>query len=933
MRPSLRNFAAIFLLAIASFMASQSGFFRGIDNTFREWRFANHDVETTGEIVFIDIDARSLQQVGQWPWPRWVHAGVLDKLVEYGADEIAFDVDFSSKSSYENDQILADALEEAGGFTYLAALQQVGFDTNGTPLLITNVPIALFREHSELALVNVEPSEDGLVWEFTKYGMVDERIVASLPTIFSPKDEETSNNFYYIDYAISLDSIDRISLTDLLNGQVDPSRIAGKKAIVGASALELGDLLEVPRYGRIPGPMVQILAAETRLQGRELRDGGPVVAWFIFLLVALVVCRIRKPPIVRLALAFVASAAVLELFALYAQSQLMFYSDTFWFHGALLLVFVLKILEAMDLQRLLVRRVSDENSRMQIILDRVVADNFDGVIVINSDLVVLAASRPAEEMFSPRQELTGSKISMLPDKLYQEISAALERAKHHRERLDETVIYVLETDANGEPELVIEYSITVSTINKVDDDDLRVSRKDHVACLTFRDITHRYIHQKRMDYLANHDPLTGAFTRARLEEELQSFIAETRSGRPTGLTLVLLDLDRFKNINETLGHAAGDGVLKEVARRMNEFGLYSVARLGADRFAGVTPHVLSHDGADDLAERLMASIVEPYALDGHRALLGVSIGMTDTNNSGLSANSLISHADMALSEAKGIPGNSHFLFMPELNDRIQDRQRVEMALLDAVGKDQLYIRYQPQVDMVSGLCLGAEALVRWQHPELGTVRPDRFISVAEDSGMIIEIGRWVLERACCDAMAWPKPGKLAVNVSAVQFEYGDVVSAIKRALEISKLPAERLDIEITESVFVTKQDKFIQTLNEIVEMGVGVALDDFGTGYSSLSYLSRLPVDKVKIDQSFVRNLPHDEQSMAIVQSVLSLSAAMDKRVVAEGIETQEQAWVLRLAGCGIGQGYLFGRPQSNKSFCTFFELDEPQEFLQKAAS
>lgn len=932
MRPGLRNFAAIFLLGIAAFLANQNGFFRGIDNTFREWRFAQHHVPATGDIVMVDIDARSLHQIGVWPWPRWVYSGVLDELVRLNAYEIAFDVDFSSRSKPENDAAFAQALERAGGFTYLAALQQIGFDTNGELTLLTNLPLEEFREHSELALVNVEPEQDGLVWEFAKYGMIDERIVPSLPTLFSPKPETSQNNFYFVDYSIELASIDRIPLIDLLNGQIAAERIEDKKVIIGASALELGDLLEVPRYGRIPGPLVQVLAAETRLQNRELIEGGSVFAWLIFGIFAAIVVLFRRPPIVRMAFAFVGVALTVELVGFLAQAHLSILSETFWVHFAIVLTYVLKVLEAMDIQRLLVRKVSGENSRMQAILDRVIEDNFDGVIIIDSALIVLAASTPARQMLDLRSTFVGSNGSVLPEKLYQEVTTALELAKQNREKNVVPETLILKHGIEDEPELVIEYSVTVSRVSKFDDENAKKQLTDYVACLTFRDTTHRYNHQKRMDFLANHDPLTGAFTRSRLEEELQAFIGDSAANRQP-LTMILLDLDRFKNINETLGHAAGDLLLCEVAKRMNEFGLYSVARLGADRFAAAKPGLMTYEEVDAFSDELISIMTQPYELDGHRALIGVSIGMTDTNNSGFTPKTLISQADMALSEAKDIPGNSHYLFLAELNDRIQDRQRVEMALLDAVANDQLYIHYQPQVDMETGHCIGAEALVRWQHPELGTVRPDRFISVAEDSGMIIEIGRWVLEQACIDAMKWPKPGKLAVNVSAVQFEYGDVVSAIKRALEVSKLPVDRLDIEITESVFVTKQDRFIQTLNEIVEMGVGVALDDFGTGYSSLSYLSRLPVDKVKIDQSFVKNLPDDEQSMAIVQSVLSLSTAMNKRVVAEGIETQDQAWVLRLAGCGIGQGFLFGRPQSNEKFCKLLAIDEPAEILQKAAS
>jgi diguanylate cyclase (GGDEF)-like protein len=828
MRPGLRNFAAIFLLGIAAFLASQIGMFARIDNTFREWRFGNHFTQASGEIVFVDIDARSLHEVGRWPWPRWIHGGLLDRLIEYGAYDVAFDVDFSSRSNEEADKEFAAALERAGGFTYLAALQQIGFSPNGEPQLITNFPLPIFREHSEIALVNVEPKFDGLIWDFAKYGRVGDDIVPSLPTIFAPKEETSKDNFYFIDYSIDMDSIDRIPAIDLLNGEIEPARIENKKVLIGASAIELGDFLEVPSYGRIPGPIVQILAAETRLLNRELTEGEPLLQWLMFMLLCLILARLKQPSVIGLGAGLIFSILLVEAGAYYLQAYQLMMLETFWFQVACALAYLLKIFDAMDLQKLVMRRVTGENTRMQKILDRVITDNFDGVVIIDSDRRILAASKPAEKILSMREHLVGASCSVMPERVLQDINKAFYTATEFRENPQVPEVFVLKYDEKGEPSLVIEYTVAVSRVSKLSADG-KNQLDDFVACLTFREITHRYNHQKRMDYLANHDMLTGAYTRSRLETEIKAYVNKV-SGEQQQLTMMLLDLDRFKNVNETLGHAAGDKLLVEVANRLNNLGLYAVARLGADRFAALTPKEMSYAEAEEFANDIIAAITEPYVLDDHRALIGVSIGMTDTNNSGYGAKELIAQADMALSEAKDIPGNSFFLFKEELNERISDRQRIEMALIDSVAKNQLYLHYQPQVDLADGECLGAEALVRWKHPELGTVRPDRFISVAEDSGMIIEIGRWVLEKACQDAMLWPTPGKLAVNVSAVQFEYGDVVAAIKTALEKSKLPVERLDIEITESVFVTKQDKFIETLNQIVDMGVGVALDDFGTG-------------------------------------------------------------------------------------------------------
>jgi predicted signal transduction protein with EAL and GGDEF domain len=318
---------------------------------------------------------------------------------------------------------------------------------------------------------------------------------------------------------------------------------------------------------------------------------------------------------------------------------------------------------------------------------------------------------------------------------------------------------------------------------------------------------------------------------------------------------------------------------------------------------------LADDDMMIFAKTIKEAVSQPYILGGHHAVVGASIGMSDSDLSGTVPEVLVSHAAMALSIADDSSGNAIIMFSKEMDVRVKGKQDMETALRAALKRGEFSVHYQPQVNLDTGEIIGVEALTRWTHPELGNIPPAEFIPSAEATGLIIELGRWVLDTACAEVAGWPKAVKLSVNVSPMQFEHGDIVSDVLDALKTSGLSPDRLDIEITESLLVAETSHVGDKLQSLRSRGVGVALDDFGTGYSSLSYLGRLPVDKIKIDQSFVRGLPEDVHSTAIVRAVLMLAESLDKSVVAEGIETQDQAWLLRLAGCKIGQGYFFGRP------------------------
>ncbi len=310
-------------------------------------------------------------------------------------------------------------------------------------------------------------------------------------------------------------------------------------------------------------------------------------------------------------------------------------------------------------------------------------------------------------------------------------------------------------------------------------------------------------------------------------------------------------------------------------------------------------------------EIIQDRLLEAYQLGPHRAIIGADIGVSHSVASGFDPEQLLSHADMALNVARTMAGKGYAAFSPDMDENLRARQELETEMQQAMERGEISLMFQPQAALEDGSIIGVEALMRWVHPDLGAVSPERFIPIAEETGKIVELGRWILEAACREVASWPGHLRLSVNVSPIQFELVDVVAEVKEALAKSGLPAHRLDIEITEGIFVSNARATIDALQKLRNLGVGIALDDFGTGYSSLSYLGRLPVDKIKIDQSFVRKLPGDQQAGVIIRAVMMLSEALDKVVIAEGIETADQAWMLKMMGCKVGQGYHFGRPRT----------------------
>lgn len=889
-----RSWALPALCVLALTLAAHaSGTFRFIETAADDLRAHALRREVPSDIVIVGIDARSLADLQHWPWPRRYHARLLEQLAAAEPKHVFVDIDFSSRSDAADDAALAASMERfAPGQLTLPIFSQRA--TGAASELVTTHPLPELARDRPLASVVLEPSADGLIRTLRPAWDLDGvRTPSAAATIAGVATEHVEP--IPIDYSISPSSFEFVSYVDVLAGRIAAEDLRDKSIAIGATALEMGDMLPTPVYGMQPGVIVQALAAQTLREAPLRRVAAPVhlaaLALLAFAAAAVFWRRSWRKNLLALAVVLLIVGA-LDIY-LYAAHRLMLEVVPAVF--IVLAAFVVATLRALDYEALRALWYSLGLQRKEALLGSIVESSTDCILCVDANGRVQMANAAGERLFGfEAGALRGvSSSELLPDLMSEATEAALLRSCG----------VILEQRARRTDGEDIPVEIAVSRVAQAE---------APLYTVIIRDVSERKAHERRLQHQATHDALTGLPNRAALAETLASTL---QSAAPeASVALLMLDLCRFKDVNDTLGHHVGDRVLCEVARRFEAAtaGAF-LARIGGDEFTVVLKNRGERTAVMEAALRLNESLTAPIEVAGIALDLGVSIGIALYPQHGREAAELLQRADVAMYVCKR-RGGVFELYDPDADENTVRKLTMVSELRRAIGTEALTLHYQPQVDLRSGRAESVEALLRWTHPELGVISPAEFIAVAESTDLIRPLTMWSIERALQQGLAWRAQGfapRIAVNLSARQLQDADFPQALRSLLRDYVATPDALELEITESAMMQDPERALRVIRAIHDLGVVMSIDDFGTGFSSLGYLRDMPVHALKLDKSFVQHLQHRERDRSIVNSTVRMAHELGMEVVAEGVETAWIAEYLARAGYDFAQGYLYSKAVS----------------------
>ena len=783
----------------------------------------------SGKIVLVAIDSNSLDRIGIWPWPRDLHARLVEKLKSAGVEDIAFDIDFSSPSNPSSDDLFAKALATENPAVLLPVLKQV--DRDGR--LHINRPIKPFAEKAWEAFVNVLPDSDGIVRQYQTGNRIGNAVLPSMAVLLAGS-PQTSRPVFWIDFGIQ--AIPTVSYVDVLAGNPSAlSRLKNKKVIVGGTALELGDRITIPRGRIISGPLFQALAAESILQDRALHDLPGWLSGATVLLLLLVVARYwRSASVWRRIASIFGFVAMAEAGATILQARTPLIFDTapvIIVAGAVVLAAALDEIDILGMLR----------SLADLRFERIAMSLGDGLVCADERGLITVWNDAAAAIFGyTRAELIGQPVSRILS--WSDSGAPFSFSDPSRFDLPHTpggeVIELRGTRKDGAL-FAVEASLSAWT-----------SREGAQYGAALRDVTIRKREAEKIRYLAAFDTLTGLANRHTLTEYLEKELL-TAGSKSHEVALLLFDLDMFKEINDTMGHTCGDQVLFAVATILQESlaGEGLVARLGGDEFAIVLVGETVANQARLFCEDVLAALESPIAVDGRQLSVKASIGFALFPLHGETVRDLFGNADLALYRAKTGGKGRYVTYDLTFRAELEARLAIEKDLRTAIARNELELFYQPQVDLVDGNLKGAEVLIRWRHPQKGFLSPAQFVPIMNRSVLANEVGQWILASACTKAAVWHKAGhplRVAVKLSPSQIQLPGLPRIAREILAATGLPASLLELEITEDCVLADEGHALEMFREIQALGVRLAFDDFGTGFASLSYLKKFPLDVLK---------------------------------------------------------------------------------------
>ena len=899
----MKHYRSHFLVVVALAIVLASGWHDAFRNALADLRFAWLKRQAGGDIVVVAIDAPSIEKVGVWPWPRRLHAELVRQLERAGVRDIAFDVDFSAPSDAASDRQFAEALKAAAGSVVLPSFKQPGADASNPAEVYINRPLKPFAAQSWAAVVNVAVEPDGRVRQYPFGEKLGGEFLPSMAAVLSGEYNSRDAPFL-IDFGIRAASVPKVSYIDVL--QADPTtfeRLKDKKVIIGGTAFELGDRFSIPNGGIVSGPVLQALAAESILQNRTLHWTSDWVSLAGIGMIALIMMLAWRRLIVgRRVMLLVGMALVIEAMAVLLQAEFPLVLDTSLLHVTIAVYLAAIALDEIDFRGVLGRIAESRFQRIAMSLgDGLICTDRNHLITVwNPGAAAIFGYEPDEMIGRAFDVVCAGGAAGVPRALSRDDAAALQLPGGS----------VTEFDGlrkNGE---VFPVEACFSGWQGTD---------GYQYGVVLRDISVRKREAERIRYLAEHDALTGLANRNTLHDRLADMIVAAEA--PAGeVMLLVLGLDGFQQVNDMLGHSFGDQVLCAVSERLTqEAGAKAVvARLSGDEFAIAIPRKALAETVAGFAERVASAFEQPLPASVREHRVKVSVGVAVYPEAGRSADELLSNGHLAFFRAKATRRGGYVLFENAIRQELEARLTLEAELVRAAERQEFELFYQPQVRLVDGGLVGAEALIRWRHPERGLVPPGQFMPVVNTSSISGRVAQWVMETACRQARAWELAGhrlRVGINLSPSQLQSGDLATSVASVLADTGLSPSLLEIEVTEDIILLDEERVLDTFLRIQALGARLVFDDFGTGYASLSYLKKFPLDGLKIDRSFVFDLLIDSDDAAIVSSTVGLGKQLGLSVIAEGIENRATADLLVSMGCEEGQGYFFGKPMPVEAF------------------